>query len=93
LVGGDQNVLSVLAKIAFVALAHHELWDLMVADPDSIPTVTEELLRLLPLGRISTFPRIASRDVEVSGGTLLTGETVYADAHAANRDPAVFADP
>lgn len=68
LVGGDQNVLSELSKIVFVALSHHELWELMSTNPDSIPVVTEELLRLFPLGRISTFPRIASRDVAVSGG-------------------------
>lgn len=93
LVGGDQNVLSELSKIVFVALSHHELWELMSTNPDSIPAVTEELLRLLPLGRISTFPRIASRDVAVSGGTVREGETVYADAHAANRDPLVYPEP
>lgn len=73
LVGGDQNVLSELSKIVFVALSHHELWELMSTNPDSIPVVTEELLRLFPLGRISTFPRIASRDVAVSGGNSARG--------------------
>lgn len=93
LVGGDQNVLSELAKIAFVSLAHHDLWDLMSASPDSVPAVSEELLRVLPLGRISTFPRIASRELELSNGDLLVGEIVYADAHTANRDPDVYPDP
>lgn len=93
LVGGDQNVLSVLSKIAYTSLSEHRLWDLMAQQPAAIPDVVEELLRLLPLGRISTFPRIASRDLTVSGGTLRQGEVVYADAHEANRDPDVFPDP
>ncbi|NLU82681.1 cytochrome P450 [Rhodococcus sp. HNM0569] len=93
LVGGDQNVLSVLSKIVYTALVEHDLWELMAADSTTIPTVVEELLRLLPLGRISTFPRIAAHDVRFSTGILNEGETVYADAHEANRDPDVFPDP
>jgi len=93
LVGGDQNVLSVLSKIVYTALVEHRLWETMARSPESIPSVVEELLRLLPLGRISTFPRIASRDIEFPGGTLHKGETVYADAHEANRDPEVFPEP
>ncbi|WP_067672444.1 cytochrome P450 [Nocardia miyunensis] len=93
LVGGDQNVLSVIAKIAYVALARPELWDHLADQPDEIPAVVEELLRLLPLGRISTFPRIATAEVVVSGGSLLPGDVVYADAHSANRDPEVYPDP
>ncbi|MET9326362.1 HAD-IA family hydrolase [Tsukamurella sp. NPDC003166] len=93
LVGGDQNVLSVLAKVVYVALAERALWELMVDSPAVIPDVVEELLRLLPLGRISTFPRIASQRVVLSGGVVHEGEVVYADAHEANRDPSVFPDP
>ncbi|WP_231496492.1 cytochrome P450 [Rhodococcus sp. UNC363MFTsu5.1] len=95
LVGGDQNVLSVLSKIVYTALVEHSLWDLMADDPRTVPDVVEELLRLLPLGRISTFPRIASRDIKLSSGTgtLRAGEIVYADAHKANRDPEVFPEP
>ncbi|KXP13827.1 hypothetical protein AXK60_23430 [Tsukamurella pseudospumae] len=93
LVGGDQNVLSVLSKIVYAALAEPGLWRLMAHCPAVIPDVVEELLRLLPLGRISTFPRIASAPLALTGGLLHAGEIVYADARAANRDPAVFPDP
>ncbi|MCX6469338.1 MAG: cytochrome P450 [Corynebacteriales bacterium] len=93
IVGGDQNVLSVIGKIAYVVLARPELWNHLVDNPDTIPTVTEELLRLLPLGRISTFPRVATRDVPVEQGVIVEGDVVYADAHQANRDPAVYPDP
>ena len=93
IVGGDQNVLSVIGKIAYVALARPQLWDHLVAQPDSIPAVVEEFLRLLPLGRISTFPRVATREVTLVQGTVHPGDVVYADAHRANRDPAVYPDP
>ncbi|TQM31912.1 cytochrome P450 [Nocardia bhagyanarayanae] len=93
LVGGDQNILSVITKIAYVALARPELWQYLVHNPDAIPTAVEEFLRLLPLGRISTFPRVTTREVTLSHGVLHPGDIVYADAHAANRDPEVYPDP
>jgi cytochrome P450 len=93
LVGGDQNVLSVVTKIAYVALARPELWRYLVENPESIPTVLEELLRLLPLGRISTFPRVTTTEVAVDEGVLQPGDVVYADAHEANRDAAVYPEP
>lgn len=93
LVGVDQNILSTVGKAAYILLARPELWTYLVTHPEAIPTATEELLRVLPLGTISTFPRIATRDVEVSGGTIRSGEVVVADAGRANLDPAVYPDP
>ena len=93
LVGGDQNVLSVITKILYVGLVKPELWRHLVDHPASIPVVLEELLRLLPLGRISTFPRVATVDVPVSDGVIHPGDVVYADSHAANRDPVVYPEP
>ncbi|MET9288245.1 cytochrome P450 [Nocardia beijingensis] len=93
LVGGDQNILSVITKIAYVALARPELWQYLVDNPDAVPAAVEEFLRLLPLGRISTFPRVTTRELALSQGTLYPGDIVYADAHSANRDPEVYPDP
>lgn len=93
LVGGDQNVLSVITKIVYVSLARPQLWDYLVEQPDAIPGVVEELLRLLPLGRISTFPRLATVEVPVEHGVIHPGEVVYADTHSANRDPLVYPEP
>ncbi|MFE0751951.1 cytochrome P450 [Gordonia sp. NPDC058843] len=93
LVGGDQNILSVVTKIAYVALARPELWNHLVDNPDEIPAAVEELLRLLPLGRISTFPRVTTTEVTLEHGVLYPGDVVYADAHEANRDAAVYPDP
>ncbi|MGW0736627.1 cytochrome P450 [Streptomyces sp. NPDC002851] len=94
LVGGDQNALSVLTKAVYALLCAPELWRRLVDEPGIAPRLAEELIRLIPLGSISTFPRIATRDVELTGGAAVrAGDVVYADAFAANRDPEVFADP
>lgn len=91
--GADQNVLSVLTKSVYALLCAPSLWRRLVEDPDVAPRLVEELLRLIPLGTISTFPRVATRDLETSGGLIREGDIVYADAFAANRDPEAFPDP
>ncbi|MCQ4121218.1 cytochrome P450 [Rhodococcus tibetensis] len=91
--GADQNVLSVLTKAAYVLLQAPGLWNLLVEHPESAPKIVEELLRVLPLGTISTFPRIATREVQLRGGVIPVDAVVYADAFAANRDPEVFPEP
>lgn len=93
LVGGDQNILTVLTKIVYTLLAAPSLWQQLVAEPELIPGAVEELLRLIPLGTISTFPRQASVDLDGGWGTIPAGSAIYADAFAANRDPATFPDP
>ncbi|MDI6105620.1 cytochrome P450 [Actinoplanes sp. NEAU-A12] len=93
LIGGDQNIVTVLTKAVYALLAADGAWARLAATPEQTPRVLEELLRLLPLGAISSFPRLATRDVAVSGGTIRAGQVVYADSWAANRDPAVFTDP
>lgn len=52
----------------------------------------EEVLRLEPPVQVS-LPRVALADVEVGGVHVRRGERVSAVIGAANRDPAVFADP
>lgn len=93
LIGGDQNILSVLTKAVYVLLAQPALYRSLVDDPQLIPSAVEELLRLLPLGTISTFPRLASEDLDGPWGLIPAGSVIYADAFAANRDPEVFPDP
>lgn len=93
LIGGDQNILSVLTKAVYVLLAQPALYRSLVDDPRLIPAAVEELLRLLPLGTISTFPRLASTDLDGPWGVIPAGSVIYADAFAANRDPEVFPEP
>lgn len=93
LVGGDQNILAVLTKVLYTLLAAPGLWQSLVDNPALIPSAVEELLRLIPLGTISTFPRLASEDIDGPWGVIPAGSAIYADAFAANRDPEAFADP
>ncbi|MFC7310293.1 cytochrome P450 [Streptomyces monticola] len=93
LVAGDQNTLSVLTKAVYTLLCAPALWQRLVDDPAIAPRLVEELIRLIPLGTTSTFPRVATRDLKTSGGVLHEGDIVYADTFAANRDPEVYTDP
>ncbi len=53
-----------LTKAVYTLLAAPELWQQLVDDPALIPNAVEELLRVIPLGTISTFPRLASVDLD-----------------------------
>jgi cytochrome P450 len=56
-----------------------------------LPTAIEELMRFdSPL---QLFERTATEDVEIGGITVTAGQKIAALLGAANRDPAVFADP
>ena len=93
MIGGDQNILSVMTKIVYVLLSAPSLYAQLVADETAIPSAIEELIRLIPLGTISIFPRVATRDFMSSHGVLPEGTVIYADAFRANRDPAAYGDP
>ena len=58
---------------------------------NTVETCVEEMLRFD--SALQLFERTATVDVEVAGVTIAAGEKVAALLGAANRDPAVFADP
>ena len=62
-----------------------------LADPTGLDGYVEEVLRLDPA--VHQIPRVVLADTEFGGEALEEGETVLAVIAAANRDPAVFADP
>ncbi len=64
------------------------------ADPGAaggVPLAVEEMLRFD--SALQLFERTATAPVEVGGVTVAPGERIAALLGAANRDPAVFADP
>lgn len=63
----------------------------LVRDPDLVAGVVEESLRMEPAAAV--VDRYATRDVEVADATIGRGDLVRVSLTAANRDPAVFADP
>jgi cytochrome P450 len=65
---------------------------LLRTDPGITETAVAELLRVSQTGGLGSI-RIATVDVELSGTRVRAGEAVLPSLNAANRDPAVFADP
>jgi cytochrome P450 len=60
-------------------------------DPSLIPTVFDEILRVET--PVISLTRHCTRDVEIGGKQLKTGDTILMHFGAANRDPAVFENP
>jgi len=72
-------------------LRHPEQLQALVRDPSGISTAVEEMLRWV--SPIQNMARTAARDVELRGQRIEAGRKVLLLYPAANRDPAVFADP
>jgi cytochrome P450 len=68
-----------------------ELADLLREQPERTGEAVEEFLRLYAPN--AGFSRTATRDVELAGRPVRAGERVALVYPAANRDPAVFAEP
>jgi len=62
----------------------------LVAEPDLIPTATEEFLRAYSPVYVG---RIVTEDTELGGCPVGEGEWIMLGFPAANRDPAVFEEP
>jgi pentalenolactone synthase len=72
-------------------LANPEQWRALVRDPALASNAVEETLRAG--SSTDLFPRYARTDLEIGGVTIKAGDLVLMSIGAANRDPAVFADP
>ncbi len=88
--GGD-TTRNLVANGMLALLEHRDQLDRLRADPALLPSAVEELLRFVP--PVLMFRRTTTRDVELGGVPIAAGEKVVMFYPAANRDPAVFADP
>lgn len=92
LIGAGNETSSKLFSEAVRLLATHpEQWERLRCDPERSTAVVEEALRLAT--PTQNMFRMTTRDVEVEGTTIPAGSRVLLSYSAANRDPAVFADP
>ena len=66
-------------------------WRLLQEQPELVPNAIEEMLRYDSSVQISA--RVTMEDVELGGEAISAGETIITLLGAANRDPAVFAEP
>nr|WP_239070298.1 cytochrome P450 [Amycolatopsis sp. SID8362] len=72
-------------------LLRHLLREPSPPDRALIPAAIEESLRLEPAAAV--VDRYATRDVSLAGASIARGDLVTVSLTAANRDPAVFANP
>jgi cytochrome P450 len=88
---GHEATVNVTANGTLALLRHSDQLRRLRADRSLLPTAIEEFMRFdSPL---QLFERTATEDVEIGGITVAAGQKIAALLGAANRDPAVFADP
>lgn len=91
LIGGFETTANMLGLGTFALLRHPGQLAALRAAPGLADRAVEELMRYLSV--VHTTTRSALADVDLDGQVIAAGETVALSLQAANRDPAVFADP
>jgi cytochrome P450 len=87
LFGGIETTEGMIANAFWHLLTHPEALELVRCEPALLANAVEESLRLEPAA--ATIDRYATRDA----APIRRGDLVSVSIAAANRDPAVFADP
>ena len=91
LIAGHETTTGLITNGMLRLLENRQQWETLCANPNLLDGAIEELLRYdTPVQRMARF---AKEETELAGFTIKKGETVVAIMGAANRDPAVFADP
>ena len=89
-VAGNETTRNALSG-SVVALHEHGLWSWLAAHPEHLPSAVEELMR--HVSPVQQFRRTATADTVLGDQRVRAGDKVVIWFGAANRDPAVFADP
>jgi cytochrome P450 len=91
LVGGVQTVRHTAAMSVWTLINHPEAWRALKNGDVDLATATDELLRYTSVGL--HVLRTATRDTELGGETIRTGEKVAVWTWAADHDPTMFDAP
>lgn len=91
LVAGHITTIDQLANSVYALLTHRDQWEHLCRDPSRAAGAVEETLRFDP--SVVFIHRKAVIELEIGGQTIHAGEAIWLSPAAANRDPAVFADP
>jgi cytochrome P450 len=91
LAAGFETTVNLLGNGIRLLLHHPDQLALLRNDPSLWPNAVEEVLRFDSPVQMSA--RIAKQNTTIAGSTVRRGELVIIYLAAANRDPAVFADP
>ena len=91
LIGGDETTRHVISGGLLALLHEPEQMADLAAEPHLVPGAVEELLRWV--SPIKNMARTVTRDVELHGRELRTGDQVMLFYPSANRDEEVFTTP
>jgi len=89
--GGHDTSRSLLTVAVALLLAYPEQLERLRREPKLVEAAGEEILRFEP--PIAVLAREPTEPIETSGARLEAGKMFFLSVLAANRDPAVFADP
>lgn len=92
LFAGHETTVARIDVGTLLLLRDREQYDALRREPGLVDGAVEEILRMAVPGA-GVLPRYAHADVEVAGVHIRRGDAVLLSASAANRDPAVFAEP
>ena len=89
--GGAETMRTSLARSLILLSERNDLWEQLAAEPDSIPTAVEELLRwVTPLNNMF---RTVAAPTTIGGVELAEGDRLALVYPSANRDAEWFDDP
>lgn len=91
LAAGSDTTRNLILNGMVALLEHPEPRARLLADPSLLPGAVEEMLRFCP--SIIHFRRTATRDTEIRGQRIASGDKVVLWYVSANRDEEVFTDP
>lgn len=89
--GGFSTTSEATSNIVVRLIDDRELEPLVRAQPELLPAVIEEIMRLEP--PVNTRPRRCTRDTEIGGQLIRENDRLLVNYLAANVDPAEWADP
>jgi cytochrome P450 len=88
---GHETTTNLLGNGVHALLTHRDQWQRLLDDPTLLPTAVEELLRFESPLQLNN--RLTTAPIELADTVLPPGIFVTLAIGAANRDPAVFAEP
>jgi cytochrome P450 len=91
MIAGNETTRHTISSGMLALMEHPDQLRLLQDEPERIPVAVEEILRWAT--PVLHFRRTATRDVELGGQTIKTGDKVVTWYISANRDEDMFADP
>ncbi|MFI5887766.1 cytochrome P450 [Streptomyces sp. NPDC051554] len=95
LAGYETTATALGNALVFLLDQRPESWEIIGQDEAAAASAVEQMLRMIPLGEVTTTPgmlRRAAEDLDIGGVRIPAGSVVAANTAIANRDPDVYPD-